>query len=484
RSFSAQFFVLLLCLNLSFTIDTNAQAIYRINFSDQATPAPQGWLQDYGLPFGNRGNGLSYGWVNPQSGAPVDLTNRGRNRTPNPDKDIFRETFMHMRYGDVQFGSINGDWQMNLPNGSYRISVQVGDTDTEILAGTRHVIRAEGITLIDFSVSPGVFGVRNASGIIQVNDGNLNIDALGSTNAKLHYVNIEPTNGSQTPLITSSSPLDGASNVALNAEIRLNTLSLPNGVALDPTSVNNQNIRLFRITNSGDVSVPITVAPNNSNDEVVINSTADLTAFSDYRLLVDGMTDQSGATFLFFSSIFSTSDELITVGNNIFKINFSDQNTPAPSGWIQDYGLPFGNRGNNLFFGWLDPETKVPISLSTRGRNRNPTPDVDVFRETFMHMRYNDINPTFINGDWAMNIQNGTYRVTVQVGESDPETFEGTRHIIRAENIRLIDYPVAVNRYGVRNASAVVNVFDGQLNIDAFGATNAKLHFVIIEPVN
>ncbi|MEM9931325.1 MAG: hypothetical protein AAF840_16030 [Bacteroidota bacterium] len=83
----------------------DAQSRYRINFSDAATAPPAGWLRDQGEPFGLRANGETYGWVDPLTFTPVDIQNRGRNRNPSPDVDLFRETLMHMQFSDVSAGA-------------------------------------------------------------------------------------------------------------------------------------------------------------------------------------------------------------------------------------------------------------------------------------------------------------------------------------------------------------------------------------------
>ena len=105
---------------------TVAPARYRINFSPGTTPAPAGWLRDQGLPFGLQADGLGYGWIDPTSGVPIDVSAGARNRDPSPDIDVFRETLTHMAHPDGT--SPWATWELALPPGDYRVSIQAGDS--------------------------------------------------------------------------------------------------------------------------------------------------------------------------------------------------------------------------------------------------------------------------------------------------------------------------------------------------------------------
>ncbi|MDX2305435.1 MAG: Ig-like domain-containing protein, partial [Microscillaceae bacterium] len=441
------------------------QTSFKINFSDAATAAPSGWLKDYGQPYGDRGNGLTYGWVDPNTRQAVDISARGRNRNPTPDVDIFRETLMHMRFSNVTPGTQNGDWEMALPNGSYRITVQVGDADIENNMDTRHLILAEDIQIIDFSAPKGTFGVRNGSAIVNVTDGKLSINGSTGKNVKIHFVMIEAEGSLQTPVVLSSDPVDGLQNVFLNQTISAKNILLPNpGSSIDPTTVNSQTVRLFEIT--GNVEVPSTVTF--SNGQINLQPNANLKPFTNYRYIIQGVKDFAGVNVLLFSANFTTGTELyVPQTGNSFKVNFSDEATAPPSGWLKDFGEPFGNRGNGISYGWVDPVSRNPVSLVGRGRNRTPSPDKDIFRETFMHMRFSDVTPGAQEGDWEILVPNDTYRVTIQVGESDPEGLVGTRHIVVAEGLTMIDFTPVLGSVGVRNATKVITVTDGRLSVNA-----------------
>lgn len=162
---------------------------YQINFSDGTAP-PTGWETDEGLPYGLRANGLTYGWVDPTSFAPVDISERGRNRGPDPDVDVLTETLMHMQYSDVSTGAQDGTWLFDLPNGFYEVEVTVGDNSNN---DSYHIIRAEGVTIVDYNTFGGglpPFGTGSC--LVEVTDGVLTIDAGSGNNTKIVTIVITP----------------------------------------------------------------------------------------------------------------------------------------------------------------------------------------------------------------------------------------------------------------------------------------------------
>jgi hypothetical protein len=106
----------------------------QVNFQSEGADVPAGFVRDFGEPFGSRtgadqGGGLSYGWVDPDSGAPLSLVGNGRDRdrTGIPQE---LDTIIHMQYGDV--GGVNGvldtgAWEIAVPDGIYEVTFSVGD---------------------------------------------------------------------------------------------------------------------------------------------------------------------------------------------------------------------------------------------------------------------------------------------------------------------------------------------------------------------
>ncbi len=235
-----------------------------INFSDTATPAPADYEQDSGLPFGDRGNGLKYGWLETNGTTPLDLSANARNRDY-PALDIKQRTLIHMQYGDVDGTNgvlTEGIWEIEVPNGTYRVTIGAGDPDVDS-AGTEpiHRINAEGINIIDNFEPSGVAGSTSrftaGSQIVSVSDGRLTIDAFnGGFNTKINTIEIVATDGSvQTPRVVAVTPIDGATQVSVTPTISANDLFLPNfdtdgNAGVDNSTITNATVRLFKQGNT------------------------------------------------------------------------------------------------------------------------------------------------------------------------------------------------------------------------------------------
>ncbi|PJJ57485.1 fibronectin type 3 domain-containing protein [Mumia flava] len=178
----------------------------QVNFSNAAAPLPAGYLRDFGQAFGLRsgadqGSGLVFGWLGETSHQPLDLSvggtaDAGNGRDRNLASDQRLDTLMHMQGADVpDFNgtSVNGLWEMAVPNGTYDVTVAVGDpasnTDPEI-----HTLNVEGENAIEGFVPTGAAGTagHHATATVQVSveDGRLTLDALGGTNTKIDYVEV------------------------------------------------------------------------------------------------------------------------------------------------------------------------------------------------------------------------------------------------------------------------------------------------------
>lgn len=123
-------------------------------------------------------------------------------------------------------------------------------------------------------------------------------------------------------------------------------------------------------------------------------------------------------------------------------INFAGKNAPAAEGCTRDTGLPFDpERG----FGW-----GRDISSHHRRRGQLPEPA----RDTFLFTRGYD--------RWDYAIEDGTYRVTVCVGDAG---FEQADQRVAVEGTVLVDdVTTAVGEF--REKSAVVEVSDGRLTVE------------------
>ncbi|MGI8607341.1 MAG: choice-of-anchor D domain-containing protein [Gaiellaceae bacterium] len=159
------------------------------------------------------------------------------------------------------------------------------------------------------------------------------------------------------------------------------------------------------------------------------------------------------------------------------SVNFQSESAPVPTGFLRDFGEPFGARtgaaqGSGQTYGWVVPGTQTPVSLVGLGRDRNVISDQKL--DTFMHMQLTG-NP---EGAWEIVVPNGAYNVMLSVGESGSS--RDSRHRINIEGqIAIFDF-VPTTTVKFANVTRTVNVADGALTIDQQGGSNTKLDYVTV----
>lgn len=285
----------------------------KINFQDEATAPPAGYLRDWGQSFGlrtgtNQGNGLSYGWVVPGNGQPLSLVGNGRNRNNPPDSaglgDLRLATLMHMQYSTGNGGIVaSGAWEIAVPNGAYSVTVSVGDASN---TDSVHSIRIEGQVAISEFRPTTAKRFEQTSRVINVTDERLTIDASGGTNTKINYVDIvTATSNRLHPFVTAATPTNNATGQTRQTFVSAE-VSLPNtGYGVDENSLNGNTVRLIRM--SDRTVVPANVNTSGGGDVIVLQPTALLDPNTTYVFQVtDGVKDLSGASFRPFSSTFTT----------------------------------------------------------------------------------------------------------------------------------------------------------------------------------
>ncbi|GAA2635538.1 Ig-like domain-containing protein [Paractinoplanes durhamensis] len=160
--------------------------VAKVNFQPAASAVPAGYTADTGAAFDA---GRGYGWVQRGTSTPLDLTRNTRDRA-RAGIDARLNTLIHVQYGDV--GGTNGvltegAWEYAVPNGTYQVTVSVGDQPAY---DSRHTVRAEGVLAVDGFVSTAAAEFRQATVTVAVADRRLTLDAAGGTNTKLNYVDV------------------------------------------------------------------------------------------------------------------------------------------------------------------------------------------------------------------------------------------------------------------------------------------------------
>ena len=143
-----------------------------INFAPKHVPGVDGYLADVGSVYGDRGDGLLYGWT---------LNNASNARDRNKTSDQRLDTLAMMQVGGRK------TWEIALPNGDYTVTITAGDA--KYYDGV-NVIRAEDTTVVKNTPSKDVpFSTR--SKVITVGDGKLTIrPGTGAVNAKIDSIRI------------------------------------------------------------------------------------------------------------------------------------------------------------------------------------------------------------------------------------------------------------------------------------------------------
>lgn len=168
-----------------------------------------------------------------------------------------------------------------------------------------------------------------------------------------------------------------------------------------------------------------------------------------------------------------------------FKVNFQDSATVPASGWLRDFGQPFGLRksayqGSGNAYGWVKRLDRSLVDLTKNGRKRSSPSDI--LLATFMHMQASDISGfsgTRIEGIWQAQVANGNYEVTVSVGDG---TTNDSKNSINVEGVSAINRFVGTTSTRFKSATVIVSVSDGYLSIDAIGGTNTKINWLIVKP--
>ncbi|MGC9453683.1 MAG: fibronectin type III domain-containing protein, partial [Phycisphaerae bacterium] len=150
-----------------------------INFQPSGSTVPSGYLADVSEPFGDRGNGYSYGWD-----ASFDET-----RERNSDPDQRYDTLNH-----VQKSGAHRIWEISLANGDYEVWLVCGDPS---YTDQINDFLVEG-TLCDDPDGEDNFDEYTVT--VTVSDGRLTIEpGSGASNAKICFVEITEVGGSTAP---------------------------------------------------------------------------------------------------------------------------------------------------------------------------------------------------------------------------------------------------------------------------------------------
>ena len=97
-----------------------------------------------------------------------------------------------------------GDWQLAVPNGSYDVTVAVGDPGAAV--DSTHSVSAESTVVIPPFTPTSNDKFRTATVRVDVSDGFLTLSAAGGTNTKIDYVDVDTVTSTGTPPADTTNP--------------------------------------------------------------------------------------------------------------------------------------------------------------------------------------------------------------------------------------------------------------------------------------
>jgi len=424
-----------------------------INFQPASAPVPTGYTADTGAAF----TGTS-GWQT-LTGSALDLSANTRDRNSAVSPDQRYDTLIHMQAPAGSGTTTPGRWQYALASAQYDVTVAVGDaTATNSVyqinaeAGT-----ANAITLVDHVTTTSANPFFTTTKRVTVSDGFLTLDPTGGTNTKLDFVDIAPVTGADTTAPTATVTLSGTQTGATtySSDVQVTVSASDNvGVTSLQYSLDGGPLTTY--------SAPFTVTTSGGHTVAVIAK--------------DAANNQGTANASF------TIDRTVPPPPTSLHVNFASQGAPVPSGYTADFGQAFdATRGS----GWEADADGTPLSLVGNGRDRNDPTSPDQRYDTFIHMQL-PAGSTGVTtpGRWEASLANGTYNVTVAVGDASATN---SVHRLTAEpgtanSVTLVyNYtPTSAARWFT--STTQVTVSDGRLTISPAGGSNTKIDFVDAVP--
>ncbi len=337
----------------------------KINFQPLSATLPTGYLKDSGEAYSaTRG----YGWITQSSlsttHTPLDISANARERD-RTGVDQRLDTLLHMQFPNTAAAA----WEYAIPNGTYSITISVGDQPNGSgRYDSNHSIRIENISAINRFQSNAKQEYQLATTKVNISDGRLTIDAIGGTNTKLNYLEIVNITPGKHPSISSSAIAKDATGVYLNAAVNVD-VSLPTvGAGVNPASLNTTNVKLYRTRDNQ--LVPGIVGTSGGNDTIVYQPRGRLEPNTNYTFrITDAVKDQSGATFIPYSTTFNTGTNVSTPASEV-RFTKSIEYTGANADPISS--LVISPDGNKLYAATLDGKLRRWNIEANSGNLTNP----------------------------------------------------------------------------------------------------------------
>jgi hypothetical protein len=175
-------------INVNFANGANGQP------ANNPAPVPPGYVQDVGDVYGDRGNGLSYGWD-------YDITADGRWRQAAVSPDLRYDTFIHLE--KLLPSAV---WEIEIPNGTYQVHIVAGDASN---IDSVYEFDIEGAVTDTYTPVTGAWW-GEWTNEVQVADGRLTITSgPDASNNKIAFIDIYVPGTATTPLVLGNPVLAG-----------------------------------------------------------------------------------------------------------------------------------------------------------------------------------------------------------------------------------------------------------------------------------
>lgn len=174
------------------------------------------------------------------------------------------------------------------------------------------------------------------------------------------------------------------------------------------------------------------------------------------------------------------------------RINFQASDASTPQGFTADVGQPFGEAtvsgpAGDLRYGWVRPGTSEPKDMTAHARDRNAPSSPSQEFDTLLHfVNTNSDTGEVDHADWALQLPEGRYRVTVTAGDPRSATDEERareRHTVAVEGVAAItDFRASEAGSAQETATITVPVDDGLLTLSSPGDLQTKISSVKVAP--
>ena len=230
-----------------------------VNFATTNAPVPVGYLQDVGLPLGDRGNGYYYGWTSPVG---RDLTQDTRYRNSPNSPDIRYDTLNHIMKANTSDPSVGAVWEIEMPPSFYLVHIVAGDpTATDSI----YQFDVEGYLTDSYTPVSGAWW-GDFTIVVPVTDGLLTVKSgPNARNNKINFIDIYATVPEIFEIVQNPQPVTVLESRPFALSVTISGGTKPiwyqwfkNGVPIDGATTPTFSVNRAQLGDTGDYFVVIT----------------------------------------------------------------------------------------------------------------------------------------------------------------------------------------------------------------------------------